>query len=253
MPQLLRAIAPLTRPAPPMRRRCLSLLALAVPAALSAQQPDTVRVGHAIVAHALSAGVDSTDTYFVAPSGERRLGVVYAEAVTPVPGGFLVVQRNARPNGQLLSLDSIAVDGRTLATRWHSDLTPRDSRRVTFANGRMVGTATDSAGTVTAVDQPAPVDAIDYSLGSRLVPHLPLRAGYVAVLALHDVTRGPQWTTVRVLGREDVALKGATVSAWKVALEYGAFTATQWIDPTAKRMLRTEVERGTMKMVAERR
>ncbi|GLC25140.1 hypothetical protein [Roseisolibacter agri] len=236
--------------------RHLPLLAVLAPGVLHAQpaqQPDTIRVGHPSVAHALAAGVDSTDTYFVAPSGERRLGVVYEERVVPVSGGFLVVQRNARPDGRLLSLDSVAVDGRTLATRWHSDLTPRGSRRVTFANGRMAGTATDSAGTVTPVDLPAPSDAIDYSLGSRLVPHLPLREGYVATLALHDVTRGPQWTTVRVLGREDVAVKGATVSAWKVALEYGTFSATQWIDPTAKRMLRTQVERGTTRMVAERR
>src|SRR5690349_21643556 len=132
-----------------MRPRRLPFLALLAPAVLHAQPaqtPDTIRVGHAMVAHALAAGVDSTDTYFVAPSGERRLGVVYEETVAPVPGGFLVVQRNARPDGRLLSLDSIEVDARTLATRWHSDLTPRDRRRVAFANGRMTGTVTDSAG-----------------------------------------------------------------------------------------------------------
>jgi hypothetical protein len=231
----------------------LPLLALLAPAALQAQAPDTIRTGHALLANALAARVDSTDTYFVTPSGERRLGVVYAETVTPVPGGFLVVQRNARPDGRLLSLDTLEVDARTLAPRWHSDLTPRGSRRVTFANGRMVGTVTDSAGAVTRVDQPVPVGAIDYSLGSLLVPHLPLREGYVATLALHDITRGPQWTTVRVLGREPVTVRGTPVSAWKVALEYGGFTATQWIDPAAKRMLRTEVDRGTTRMVAEPR
>jgi hypothetical protein len=231
----------------------LPLLAVLAPAALPAQQPDTIRVGHAAVAGALAAGVDSTDTYFVGPTGERRLGVVYVETVTRVPGGFLVVQRNARPDGRTLSLDSLEVDGRTLAPRWHSDVTPRGSRRVTFANGRMTGTATDSAGVATPVDQPAPPGAIDYSLGSLLVPHLPLREGYVATLALHDVTRGPQWTTVRVLGRDTLTVKGTTVSAWKVGLDYGAFTATQWIHPTEKRMLRTEVARGTTKMVAEPR
>jgi hypothetical protein len=56
-----------------------------------------------------------------------------------------------------------------------------------------------------------------------------------------------------VLGRDSVPVRGATVSAWKVALEYGGFTATQWIDPAAQRMLRTSVERGTMRMVVERR
>jgi hypothetical protein len=240
----------------------LSLVALLGPAALRAQSPrpapDTIRAGHALVtaalaSGALAAGVDSTDTFFVAPSGERRLGVVYVETVVPVSGGVLVVQRNARPDGRLLSLDTVEVDGRTLAARWHSDLTPRGSRRVTFANGRMTGTATDSAGAVTPVEQSVAAGAIDYSLGTRLVPHLPLREGYVATLALHDITRGPQLTTVRVLGREDVTVKGATVSAWKVALDYGGFTATQWIDAAAKRTVRTQVERGTTKMVVERR
>jgi hypothetical protein len=195
-----------------MRTRRLSLhpllavLPLAAPAALPAQatKPDTIRVGHPLVAGALSPRVDSTDTYFVAPSGERRLGVVYAETVTPVPGGFLVVQHNARPDGRTLSLDSVEVDGRTLAPRRHVDVTPRGGHRVTFANGRLTGTATDSAGVARSVDQPVALGAIDYSLGSLVVPHLPLREGYVATLVLHDITRGPQSTTVRVLGREEV-------------------------------------------------
>jgi hypothetical protein len=236
-----------------MLARSVSLVALLFPAALHAQQPDTIRTGHPIVASALVAAIDTVDTYFVGPSGERRLGVIYVETVVPVKDGFLVVQRNVRPDGTLLSLDTVAVDARTLATQWHSDMTPRGSRRVTFANGRMTGSSSDSAGAATPVDQPVAAGAIDYSLGSLVVPHLPLREGYVATLALHDITRGPQWTTVRVLGREDVTVRGTTVSAWKVALDYGAFSATQWIDVSTHRGLRTEVQRGAMKIVAERR
>lgn len=239
----------------------LSLLALTlaslgaglVPAALHAQQPDTIRVGHPLVATVLAARVDTVDTYFVNAAGARQLGVVYVETVVPVKDGFLVVQRNTRPNGMVVSLDTVEVDGRTLAARWHSDLTPRGRRRVTFANGRMTGTATDSAGAATPVEQAVAAGAIDYSLASLVVPHLPFREGYVATLALHDITRGAQSTTVRVLGREDVVVKGATVSAWKIVLDYGGFTATQWIDPVARHALRTEVARGPMKIVAERR
>ena len=223
------------------------------PAALRAQQPDTIRTGHPVVATVLAARTDTVDTYFVNAAGQRQLGVVYVETVVPVKDGFLVVQRNVRPNGALVSLDTVEVDGRTLAVRWHSDLTPRGSRRVTYADGRMTGTATDSAGGATPVDQAVAAGAIDYSLASLVVPHLPLREGYVATLALHDITRGAQSTTVRVLGHEDVTVKGAMVSAWKVALDYGGFTATQWIDPAAKHTLRTEVARGPMKIVAERR
>ncbi len=236
-----------------MLPRPFALLALLVPAALQAQQPDTIRTGHPVAATVLAARSDTVDTYFVNAAGQRQLGVVYVETVVPVKDGFLVIQRNERPNGAVVSLDTIEVDARTLATRWHSDFSPRGSRRVTFANGRMTGTATDSAGAATPVDQAVAAGAIDYSLGSLLVPHLPLREGYVATLALHDITRGPQSTTVRVLGREDVTVRDRTVSAWKVALDYGAFTATLWTDPATKRTLRTEVERGPMKIVAERR
>src|SRR5690349_16085426 len=152
----------------------LTLAALVVPAALhaqDAQRPDTIRTTHPVVATVLAAGVDTVDTYFVSPTGERRLGVVYVETVTPVAGGFRIVQRNERPNGQLLSLDTVEVDARTLAARWHSDMTPRGSRRVTFADGRMTGSATDTAGTASPVDQPVAAGAIDYSLGSLVVPH----------------------------------------------------------------------------------
>jgi hypothetical protein len=243
----------------PSRRFAPLALALAslgaglAPAALQAQLPDTIRTGHPVVATVLAAGVDTVDTYFVNAAGQRQLGVVYVETVVPVKDGFLVVQRNTRPNGAIVSLDTVEVDGRTLVARWHSDLTPRGSRRVTYANGRLTGTSTDSAGAVTPVEQAVAAGAIDYSLASLVVPHLPLREGYVATLALHDITRGAQSTTVRVLGREDVAVKSGTVSAWKVALDYGGFTATQWIDPAAKHAVRTEVARGPMKIVAERR
>lgn len=236
-----------------MPTRWLVLLALLVPAALPAQRPDTIRTGHPLTAGLLVAGTDTVDTYLVSSSGERRLGVVYMETVVPVPGGFLIVQRNERPDGAVVSLDSIEVDRRTLATRWHSSITPRGNHRVTFAGGRMTGTATDGAGATTPLDQPVADGAIDYSIGSLVVPRLPLREGYVATLALHDITRGPQWTTLRVLGREDVTVGDTTVSAWKVATDFGTFTAMQWIDPVARRALRTEVERGTMKIVAEQR
>lgn len=234
--------------------RLLAALLLLAPATLAAQQADTVRTdGRARVAP-LTPGVDTVDTYLVNPAGERRLVVVYVETITPAPdGGLLVVQRNTRPDGTVMSLDSIEVDARTLATRWHWDMTPRGRMRVAFANGRATGAAWDSTGAERPVDVPVAAGALDYSLGSLVVPRLPLREGYVAVLPSHDITRGPQSTTVRVVGRERVEHAGRTVEAWKVTLDYGSFVATQWVEAGARQAIRTEVARGQMRMVAERR
>ncbi|MDF1504823.1 hypothetical protein [Roseisolibacter sp. H3M3-2] len=234
-----------------MRRHLLpALCVLAAP--LGAQvdtRIDTVRAGDPRLATlGLAPKADTVDNWFVNAAGERRLGVVYVETVTATPGGFLVVEHNRRPDGRTLTLDSIEVDARTLATRWHADVTPRGGRHVTFAGGRVTGTATDSAGRATPVDAAAPA-AIDYSVQGLVIPRLPLREGYRAVVETYDVTRGPQAVAVRVVGADTAAGR----PAWQVELDYGGFRATQWIDRERRRTLRTRVTRPGMELVAEPR
>jgi hypothetical protein len=225
---------------------------VAAPAAAKEAPVDTIRAGDPrLAALGLAARVDTTDNWFVSPAGERRLGVLYVETITATPGGFLVVERNLRPDGRQVTLDSIEVDARTLAPRWHADVTPRGSRRVVFAGGRATGTAVDSAGRSTPVDEPVPAGALDYSVQSLVTPRLPLRAGYRAVLQTYDITRGPQTVALRVLGEEELAPAGPRT--WKIEVDYGTFRVTQWVDQKARRTVRTRVVRPGMELIAEPR
>ena len=233
----------------------LSIVAalVALAAAPAHAQRDTVRAGAASLRSlALPAGVDSSDTYAVR-DGERRLLVTYVEEVTRTPDGYLIVGRNVRQNGAVLSLDSVAVAAGTLAPLWHADSTRGGRTRVRFAGGRMRGTVVDSAGARAELDSVVPAGVYDYSMASRVVNLLPLRAGYAVVLPSYDIHRGPQFTRVTVLAEEDVEVRGRQVPTWKVEMDYGRFKATRWIHRETRKDVRTAVENGGMRMEVEYR
>ena len=215
-------------------------------------QRDTIRAGLAPLANlSLPLGVDSSDTYAVR-NGERRLVATYVEEITRTDDGYLVVGRNVRI-GAILSLDSVALASGSLAPLWHSDTTRSGRMRVRFMENRMRGTKTDSAGVETAIDSAVPGRVFDYSVASRIVNLLPLRAGYDVVMPSYDIHRGPQFTRVTVVAEEDLAVGGRAVPAWKVEVDYGRFKATRWIDRATRRDLRTAVSGGGMEMIAEPR
>jgi hypothetical protein len=195
--------------------------------------------------------VDSSDTYAVR-DGERRLVATYIEEITRTADGYLVVGRNVR-NGAILSLDSVALASGSLAPLWHSDTTRSGRMRVRFVDNRLRGTRIDTAGVESAVDSPVPVQVFDYSVASRIINLLPLRAGYDVVMPSYDIHRGPQFTRVTVVAEEDLTVGGRPMPAWKVEVDYGRFKATRWIDRTTRRDLRTTVAGGGMEMIAEPR
>jgi hypothetical protein len=239
-------------PSTPRMPRLLLLAAVPLLApALARAQADTVRAGGAALGgRTFAVGVDSSDT-FVVRNGERVLVVRYTEAVTRTADGLLVVGRNVRPTGAVLSLDSVAVDARTLAPVWHADSTRAGRTRMRYADGRLRGTRTDSAGRETPLDSAVAAGAFDYSVASRVVNLLPLRPGYTTVIASHDIHRGPQDVRITVLAEEALEHRGTTRPAWRVEADYGGFKATRWIDRETRRDLRTHVVNRGMEMIAE--
>jgi hypothetical protein len=228
-------------------------LVVALAAAPAHAQRDTVRVGAATLRSlALPTGVDSSDTYAVR-NGERRLLVTYVEEVTRTPDGYLIVGRNVRPNGAVVSLDSVAVATGTLAPVWHADSTRGGRPRGRVARGPKRGPVVDSAGARTEIDSVVPAGVYDYSMAARVVNLLPLRVGYAVVLPSYDIHRGPQFTRVSVLAEEDVEVRGRRVPAWKVEMDYGRFKATRWIHRETRKDVRTAVETGGMQMEVEYR
>jgi hypothetical protein len=231
---------------------CGAILCLMLAPAPGRAQRDTIRAGVSPLANlVLPLGIDSSDTYAVR-DGERRLVATYIEEITRTGDGYLVVGRNVR-NGVILSLDSVGLASGSLAPLWHADTTRSGRLRVRFADNRMRGTRTDSAGAELAIDSAVPEKVFDYSVASRIINLLPLRAGYDVVMPSYDIHRGPQFTRVTVVAEEDLAIGGRAVPAWKVEVDYGRFKATRWIDRSTRQDLRTTVSGGGMEMIAEPR
>lgn len=225
-------------------------LAAAGPAAA---QTDTVRAGApGFDRFELPIGTDSTDTYAVR-EGQRRRLVVYVETVSALPGGYLIVGANVRPDGSTVTLDSVVVADGSLRPRRHSDLTPAGRMSVVYADGRVTGQLVDTAGAATPVDAPVADGAFDYSMAHLVVNRLPLQAGYSAVLLTHDVKRGPIPIGIRVLGEEMVTVHGIATKSWRVEVDYGTFRSERWIDQETRRDLRTTVSANGMDLVAEPR
>jgi len=213
---------------------------------------DTVRAIPGTWGAAPTVGTDTASVYFLR-NGNRQLGITYVETISATSDGFLLVQRNVRPNGALVTLDSISMAKETLAPLWHADVTPRGSMRVSFAGGRMRGSATDTAGVVTVVDTTVPPGALDFSVAGSFVRLLPLRADYAAVLLSYDIHRGVIYTSVRVDGEEDIEIGGTRAQTWKVAITNGGRTTQHWIDQRTRRELRVTVDMGSAQMIMERK
>ncbi len=217
---------------------------------LASAQSDTLRAVASSWAAQPAIGVDTALVYFNR-GGARQLGITYIESVAKTAAGYLVVQQNIRPNGQVVTLDSIELAAGTLAPIWHSDVTPAGRMRVEFANGRMRGTSTNPAGTATPVDTAVPAGAMDFSTASSFAGLLPLRAGYSAVLLTNDVHRGAVPVEIRVTGEETLDVRGKSMKAWVVENVTGGRVVRRWIDQAARREIKVLVDMGngaTMEM-----
>jgi hypothetical protein len=213
-------------------------------------QSDTLRAVVATWAAQPTVGVDTALVYFNR-GGQRQLGITYVETVAKTPAGYLVVQQNVRPTGQVVTLDSIEIAAGTLAPIWHADVTPRGRMRVEFAAGRMKGKATDLAGASSAVDSAVAAGAMDFSTAASFVRLLPLKAGYHAVLLTNDVHRGTVPVEIRVTGEESVDVAGRAVKAWVVENTTAGRTVRRWIEQASRREIKVLVDMGngaTMEM-----
>jgi hypothetical protein len=227
----------------------VSTLSVSLPA-VAASQTDTLRAVATTWAAQPTVGVDTALVYFVR-GGQRQLGITYVETVAKTPAGYLVVQQNVRPNGQVVTLDSIEIAAGTLAPIWHSDVTPGGRMRVDFAAGRMKGTATNPAGASSAVDSAVAAGAMDFSTAASFVRLLPLKAGYHVVLLTNDVHRGTVPVEIRVTGEESIDVAGRAVKAWVVENTTAGRTVRRWIEQGNRREIKVLVDMGngaTMEM-----
>jgi hypothetical protein len=213
---------------------------------------DTLRVGGHPGPLTLTAGADTVDNFLVV-DGERQPVMTFVQTVSEVPDGYLVVQENIRPGGQTVSLDSVLVASATLATVWHADVTPSGSRRVTFADGRARGTATDPSGATVDLDDPVPPGRFDYSLVTLVADRMPLAEAHRFTLATWDITRGSQFVDYTVTGAETVSVGGQDFDTWRVVVDFGGASATRWVDRRTRKEVRVAFSTSRGEMVGELR
>jgi hypothetical protein len=229
----------------------IAVAALAIPSSLVAQA-DTVGAAASTWAAEPVPSVDTANVFFER-NGQRQLGIVYIETIARAPGGFMIVQQNMRPTGVIVTLDTVVFAAKTFAPLWHADRTPRGSTRVSFANGRVRGTSTDTAGVVTAIDTRAAADLIDFSVASSFTRLLPLRPGYSAVVKSYDIHRGVVHTPVHVVGEETLTIGDRRLPTWKVeSRNSNGQVVTHWIDQKTRRELRVSASVGPSEMAMER-
>lgn len=212
---------------------------------------DTVRAGaRGYDGFTLRPGVDSTDTFMIR-EGQRAKLMTYVETITETPDGYLIVGENVRPDGRSFTVDSVLVARGTLAPIRHSDMTPVGRTSVRYEGDDMTGTATDTTGAESPLAMDVAAGAFDYSMARMIINLLPLRTGYAAVLLTHDIKRGGIAVPFRVVAEEQVTVSGKTAAAWKVEMNYGAFTAERWIDRATRKDLRTRVVANGREMLVE--
>lgn len=216
------------------------LLALAnVPA-------DTIVTGHAAVRDAtIRTGTDTTEI-FGTRDGKRQRVATGIQSVTRTAGGYLVVHTSQGRGG--LSIDSVTIATSTLAPLRHTEAFLGRTTNLTYAGGRVTGTATDS-GVTKAIDIPVPAGRFDFSTLQQVTASLPLATGYEAVVLTYDVaTKKERAIGFSVAGREAISWGGAEVDAFKTVTDFTTHKVTRWIDAKTRRDLRWEIVMPGMTM-----
>jgi hypothetical protein len=213
---------------------------------------DTLHVSDPLLGSpSLRLGTDTVDTYVI-NAGDRRFIGVFVQTIRETSDGYLVIQRNERPSGELLSLDTIALERGSLATQWHGDVTRAGWRHVAFANGRMRGILVDSAGASHVIDEAVPDAHFDYSVYGLITNQLPLAGLDHVVLATYDIARGPQYVPLAILGPESLDWKGESVQAWRLDTELApGWMVSRWVEAKGRRELRWLVKSGSREMIGE--
>lgn len=205
-------------------------------AVLTSAPTDTIRVGEPSLLTTLTPGVVTMDNYVIR-NGKRMPIVTFVQTITEVPEGYQIVQENMG-HGKLMSLDTIVVAKGTLTTVWHADKTPGGKQHIVFGKGHIMGVAEDTAGNQTRINVDIPTGLFDYSIMTLVADHLPLKAGYKAVIATYDITQGPVYVPIRVTGMETLDLDGSTYDTWKMEVNLGRVKVARWVE----RNTRTEVK-----------
>ncbi|MDH3457599.1 MAG: hypothetical protein OER90_12245 [Gemmatimonadota bacterium] len=219
---------------------CLAAFATNV----AAQQLDTVRVGSdALRGAKLQTGtytiesvrrVDGRDTPISTTTQsitrERHAGVdVY------------VIHTTHAAAGEDTTVGVIVARAADFALLHHRVKAHSDSAAITVTDGYLTGWVVLPGEPVRLIDQrlAGPVFPIEGQV-PWLFPLLPLAEAYGAVVPHYSEWEGAeQWSTMRVLGIEEITLNGQALECWKVdgGELFPGYRVTYWVDRQSRRIV----------------
>lgn len=225
------------------------LVLIVVSAAVSggevvAQDVDTILVGSAALRNAvLRAGTYTMESFRRADGVETRISVTRQSVGRSRAGAtevYVIHTTHASVDGDTTVgvIVARATDFALVHQRVRAD---RDSAAVAMADGYVTGWVALPGEPVLLLDQRL-AHAVFPVEGQIpwLFPLLPLRSGFAAAVPHYSPwSAGEEWSTIRVVGSDVIALGAREVDCWVVdgGELFPGYTATYWIDKGTRRVV----------------
>jgi hypothetical protein len=208
----------------------------------------TLKVGDARLASFTPFAVDTVDMV-LERGGTMANAISTQHTVRSRQNGrdaWLLVQWSQTPRGE--STDSVWVDASTWAPLRHVSTFPGGGVNVTYAGGRVTGTAT-RRDTVRTVDEALGAGTFDLSASADAVGVVALCPGSVVHVSSYDPGVGPRESEFRMVGTESVDIGGRQYAAFVVETITPPRTIRLYLDPATRRVFawRAQGESITMR------
>ena len=218
-------------------------LATLVPPA-AAQQLDTIRVGSRALRGAdLRTGTYIMESFRRADGQDTRISTTTQTITRERHAGLevYVIRTTHAAAGNDTTVGVIVARASDFALVHHRVKAPGDSAAITATDGYLTGWVVLPEEPVRLLDQrvAGPVFPIEGQI-PWLFPLLPLAEGYAAAIPHYSQWEGTvQWSTLRVLGTEQITLGGQAVDCWKVdgGELFPGYRVTYWVDKGMRRIV----------------
>ena len=213
---------------------------------LAAPPADTIRVGYTFRRDRLEERV-STQHLFNVRDGERKPAGVMVRTLHRDGSRWLFIRESFSPQGSGESWDTLAVDGLTLAPRWHRSHAAHDSASVDYTGISVRGWSQQAGQALRRINVSLPSRPFPSGMLDDLLGLVSLRSGYTAHVELYDMWRDTtESVDIRVSGTDMVSRGGQPVTAWVVDRLADRFIRQSWIARADGVVLRTHDRLATM-------
>jgi len=214
-----------------------ALLALGLQ--LPAAPADTIRVGFLFRRDRLQERV-STQHLFNVRDGQPTPAGIMVRTLQRDGSRWLFIRETYSPRGSAESWDTLAVDGLTLAPRWHRSHAAHDSASVDYMGISVRGWSRQAGQPMHRIDVALPSRPFPSGMLDDLLGLVSLRPSYTAHVELYDMWADTtESQDIRVSGTDTLQRRGQTVTAWVVDRLRDRVIRQSWIARSDGVVLRT--------------